>query len=190
VIDAAGNAVANTYTLEDSYGSRLVAEGTGFLLNNELHDFNPKPGLTDRTGRIGTAPNLVRPGRRPLSSMTPCIVRRGGEVELVTGSPGGRTIISTVATVVLGVLELGEPLEDAIARPRQHHGWFPDVLKVEETLDEATREALRALGHSVETAADRTQGDAHSIARDPASGAVHAVADPRIAGWAAAPASR
>ncbi len=188
VVDAAGNAVANTTTIEDWYGSRLVAAGTGFLLNNELHDFNVKPGLTDREGHIGTPPNLVRAGRRPLSSMTPCIVRKDGAVELVTGSPGGRTIISTVAQVVFSMLEFGDPVDDAVARPRQHHGWFPDVLQVEPSLAEATRRELERRGHRVETRDDGPQGDAHSIARDPSGNAVRAVADRRIDGWVAAPA--
>jgi gamma-glutamyltranspeptidase/glutathione hydrolase len=188
VVDAAGNAVANTYTIEDWYGGRLVADGTGFLLNDELHDFNVKPGLTDREGHIGTAPNLVRPGRRPLSSMTPCIVRRDGQVELVTGSPGGRSIISTVTQVVLAVLELEQPLDAAIELPRQHHAWFPDELRVEPALDAATRARLEALGHRLVPPDDGFQGDAHSIQRDPATGRLRAVADRRIDGWTAAPA--
>jgi gamma-glutamyltranspeptidase/glutathione hydrolase len=193
VVDAAGNAVANTYTIEDWYGSGLVAPGTGFLLNNELHDFNVKPGLTDRAGHVGTSPNLVRPGRRPLSSMTPCIVRRrpenGGasQVELVTGSPGGRTIISSVAMVLLDVLEFGESLEQAVALPRQHHGWFPDELVVEPTLDAATRAALERRGHRLVEPKSHVLGDTHSIARDPKTGRVEAVADRRIDGWVGAP---
>jgi gamma-glutamyltranspeptidase/glutathione hydrolase len=197
VIDAAGNAVACTTTLEDWYGARLVAPGTGFLLNNELHDFNVKAGLTDRAGRIGTAANLPRGGRRPLSSMTPCIVRRSakpgapaGEVELVTGSPGGRSIIGTVAGVLLSTLEFGEPLDAALARPRQHHAWFPDALQLEEGVDAATRADLERRGHVLKAPPDGFQGDAHSIARDPATGALHAVADRRIDGWVAAPTAR
>jgi len=189
VVDADGNAVANTYTIEDSYGSKLVAPGTGFLLNDELHDFNLKPGLTDRAGHVGTAPNVVRPGRRPLSSMTPCIVQRGGRTVLVTDSPGGRSIINTVATVVLAVCEYGLPLEEAVALPRQHHGWFPDVLRVEAGVDAATRADLAKRGHVLEVAKE-LQGDAHSIACDPTTGTALAVADRRIDGWTAAPAPR
>lgn len=185
IIDGAGNAVANTYTIEERFGSKLIAPGTGFLLNNELQDFNPKPGRTTRDGQIGTAANLARGGRRPLSSMTPCIVRRDGEVVLVTGSPGGRTIISTVTQIVLDVLEFETPLAAAVARPRQHHGWFPDQIGIEQAFDPATAEALRRLGHVVQL---RTrQGDAHSIERDPASGRLHGVADRRTEGWCAAP---
>jgi len=187
IVDGDGNAVSNTTTLEDWFGGKLVAEGTGFLLNNELHDFNLEPGLTDRLGHIGTAPNLVRPGRRPLSSMTPCIVQRGGETVLVTGSPGGRSIINTVATVVLAVLEFGRPLDEAVAVARQHQAWFPDELKIEDGVDAQTRAELMRRGHHVVVA---TQGDAHSIARDPEHGVVRAVADRRIDGWAAAPKDR
>ena len=190
VVDAEGNAVANTYTLEERFGGKLVAPGTGFLLNNELQDFNPKPGVTTRAGWIGTEPNRARGGRRPLSSMTPCIVRRDGGVVLVTGSPGGRTIISTVTQIVLDVLEFGTPLPEAVARPRQHHAWHPDLLRVEPALESSTRAALEAFGHRVELAPQGWQGDAHSIARDPASGSCQAVADSRVEGWAAAPLER
>jgi gamma-glutamyltranspeptidase/glutathione hydrolase len=181
VVDGEGNAVANTYTLEDQFGGGLVAEGTGFLLNDELHDFNLKPGRTDREG------NVVRPGRRPLSSMTPCIVQRDGETILVTGSPGGRTIINTVAMVVLGVVEFGLPLDAVLELPRQHHAWFPDRIEVEPALDPALRAELERRGHEIKV---EEQGDAHSITRDPGSGVVHAAADRRVDGWAAAPADR
>lgn len=190
VVDGAGNAVANTTTLEERFGSKLVAPGTGFLLNDELQDFNPQPGRTLRSGQIGTDANLVRGGARPLSSMTPCIVLRDGEVVLVTGSPGGRTIISTVAQIVLDVLEFETPLPEAVARPRQHHGWFPDRIEHEATLAPEDVAALAARGHAVAIRKERVQGDAHSIARDPASGACHAVADRRVEGAAAAPARR
>ncbi|MBM4014536.1 MAG: gamma-glutamyltransferase [Planctomycetes bacterium] len=187
IVDAMGNAVANTYTLEERFGSKLIAPGTGFLLNNELQDFNPQPGRTTRDGQIGTAANLARGARRPLSSMTPCIVRRDGEVVLVTGSPGGRTIISTVTQIVLDVLEFGTPLAEAVARPRQHHAWFPDRVAVERAFDAATVAELRALGHEVVVSTRSTQGDAHSIARGGADGTFAGVADQRIDGWCAAP---
>ena len=106
-IDAAGNAVALTYTLEDSYGAKAVVAGAGFLLNNEMGDFNLIPGRTDTSGRIGTPANLIAPGKRMLSSMTPTIVLRNGKVRIVTGSPGGRTIPNTTLWVVLNVLEFG-----------------------------------------------------------------------------------
>src|SRR6185503_7868367 len=105
VVDADGMAVSNTYTLEQKYGCRVVVRGAGFLLNNEMGDFNWRPGHTNRQGTIGTLPNQIQPGKRMLSSQTPTIVSREGRVYLVTGSPGGRTIINTALQMVLNVLE-------------------------------------------------------------------------------------
>jgi gamma-glutamyltranspeptidase/glutathione hydrolase len=186
VIDSDGMAVANTYTLEESYGSRIVVRGAGFLLNNEMGDFNPRPGVTDRRGLIGTAPNLVAPGKRMLSSMTPVIIARDGRVVLVTGSPGGRTIINTVLCVVLNVLEFDMPLRQAVDAPRLHHGWFPDRVDVEPGLlreHSKAVEKLRQLGHTVGPA--KGQGDAHSIRVDPGTGRYEGVSDRRRSGWAA-----
>jgi gamma-glutamyltranspeptidase / glutathione hydrolase len=165
VIDADGMAVSNTYTLEQSFGGMLVVKGCGFLLNNEMGDFNPRPGHTDATGRIGTPPNVAAPGKRMLSSMSPTIVARDGKVVLVTGSPGGRTIINTVLCVVLNVLEFGMNPRDAVDAPRMHHAWLPDVVRVEPGLLKEYAEAVRALrklGHTVDGNAAR-QGDAHTI---------------------------
>ncbi len=183
VVDRLGNAVSNTYTLEDSFGSKVVAEGTGFLLNNELHDFNLRPDWTDRKGNIGTPPNLARPGRRPLSSMTPVIVRRGTRPVLVTGSPGGRSIISTVAWILVARLCFDLPLQECVLSARQHHQWFPDVLQLEPEVTATVECALQALGH---TTRRTRQGDAHSI-EVAEKGRVLGVADRRIDGWAAAP---
>ena len=124
-IDAAGNAVALTYTLEDSYGAKAVVAGAGFLLNNEMGDFNLIPGRTDTSGRIGTPANLIAPGKRMLSSMTPTIVLEKANVRIVTGSPGGRTIPNTTLWVVLGLLEFGMEPRAAVDAPRTHHQWFP-----------------------------------------------------------------
>jgi gamma-glutamyltranspeptidase/glutathione hydrolase len=187
VIDKDGMAVANTYTLEESFGARVVVRGAGFLLNDEMGDFNPRPGVTDRKGRIGTPPNEVAPGKRMLSSMTPVVVARDGRVLLVTGSPGGRTIINTVLQVVLGVLEFEMPLREAVAAPRLHHAWLPDEVAVEAALAEsqaAVLERLRALGHVVARKSEK-QGDAHSIRVEPATGVYQGEADPRRGGWAA-----
>ncbi len=187
VIDKDGMAVANTYTLEEAYGSRIVVRGAGFLLNNEMGDFNPRPGVTDRRGRIGTAANEVAPGKHMLSSMTPTIVTKDGKVVLITGSPGGRTIINTVLCVVLNVLEFDMPLRDAVDAPRLHHAWFPDTVRVEAGLLEKHADALRKLremGHTIERKAAR-QGDAHSIRVDPGSGRYQGVADRRRDGSAA-----
>jgi gamma-glutamyltranspeptidase / glutathione hydrolase len=185
VIDADGMAVSNTYTLENSYGSRVVVRGAGFLLNNEMGDFNWKPGHTDRRGRIGTDANVIAPGKRMLSSQTPVLVACDGRVVLVTGSPGGRTIINTVLCVVLNVLEFEMDLPAAVAAPRMHHQWLPDVARFE--ADDQSRiqpavEKLNEWGHK--TSITRRQGDAHSIWVDPQTGRYHGVADPRIHGKA------
>jgi gamma-glutamyltranspeptidase/glutathione hydrolase len=195
VVDAQGMAVSNTYTLEESYGSRVVVRGAGFLLNNELGDFNWRPGQTDTSGRIGTAANVAAPGKRMLSSQTPVVVARDGKAVLVTGSPGGRTIINTVLQVVLNVCEHRLPLDQAVAAPRWHHQWFPDQVRFE-AVDRPEQapllEELRRRGHVVDAKAE-PQGDAHSIAIGP-GGTLIGAADPRISGYAAGlerpPASR
>jgi gamma-glutamyltranspeptidase/glutathione hydrolase len=152
VVDAAGNAVSLTYTLENSYGSSLVVEGAGFLLNNEMGDFNPVPGKTTEDGQIGTTPNLVAPGKRMLSSMTPTIVARDGKPVLIIGTPGGRTIINTVLQVTLNVLEHGMDIGQAIEAPRIHHQWLPDRTLVEEWgISPDTRTIYQAAGHKMHT---------------------------------------
>jgi gamma-glutamyltranspeptidase/glutathione hydrolase len=179
VVDSTGMAVSTTTTLEAAFGSKIVVRGAGFLLNNEMIDFNPQPGVTTRTGRIGTKPNLIAPGKRMLSSMTPVIVVKDGKPVLVTGSPGGRTIINTVLCVVLNVLEFGLSLDEAVAAPRLHHQWFPDRLQVEPGLAGAIAD-LEKLGHKVEKVP--VQGDAHSIWRHPKTGTYQGVTDKRRAG--------
>jgi gamma-glutamyltranspeptidase / glutathione hydrolase len=183
VVDKDGMAVANTYTLERSYGARVVVKGAGFLLNNEMMDFNWYPGYTDRKGAIGTAANLIAPGKRMLSSQTPTIVARNGKVVLVTGSPGSRTIINTVLCVLVNVLDYEMDIAAAVAAPRLHHQWFPDEIRFEGAAEHPeTVRALRRMGHSVY---GTRQGDAHSIWVDPASGRYFGVADGRISGNAA-----
>ena len=124
MVDAQGNAVSNTYTLEGGYGSRVVVDGAGFILNNEMGDFNKKPGVTTPSGTIGTAPNVIAPGKRMLSSMTPTIVTRGGKLVLVTGSPGGRTIINTVHQIVLNVTAFGMDAYATVDAGRFDHEWI------------------------------------------------------------------
>src|SRR5205085_3244321 len=131
IIDKDGMAVANTYTLERSYGSRVVVKGAGFLLNNEMMDFNWQPGVTNTRGTIGTAPNEIAPGKRMLSSQTPTILARNGKVFLVTGSPGSRTIINTVLGIVVNVVDYGMDIGAAVDAPRLHHQWFPDYARFE-----------------------------------------------------------
>jgi gamma-glutamyltranspeptidase/glutathione hydrolase len=187
IIDKDGMAVSNTYTLEASFGCRVVVRGAGFLLNNEMDDFNPRPGVTTRAGKIGTEPNLIAPGKRMLSSMTPTIVTRDGQVVLITGSPGGRTIINTVLRVVLDVLEFEVPLRQAVDSPRWHHAWFPDRIQAEAGLLKeypAELKKLEALGHRL-APRPAAQGDAHSIAIDPRTGVYRGEADKRRGGAAA-----
>lgn len=163
VIDKDGMAVSTTTTLEGSYGSHVVVKGAGFLLNNEMGDFNKKPGETNLTGDIGTPANLIDPGKRMLSSMTPSMVARDGRLVLVTGSPGGRTIINTVFTIVFGVVEYGLTGREAVDLPRMHHQWLPDEVTFEKAgaPAEDVLAKLKAMGHSVEIGG--RQGDAHSI---------------------------
>ena len=151
IVDAKRNAVSMTYTLEQGYGSKIIAPGTGFLLNNEMGDFNAAPGLTDDRGLIGTEPNLTRPGKRMLSSMSPTIIAKDGQLFMVTGTPGGRTIINTVLTTILNVIDYGMNAQEAVDAGRIHHQWLPDSLSVERYGFSAdTLRMLREMGHKVE----------------------------------------
>jgi gamma-glutamyltranspeptidase/glutathione hydrolase len=150
VVDGRRNAVSMTYTLEYGYGSRIVVPGAGFLLNNEMGDFNAGPELTDDKGLIGTKPNLATPGKRMLSSMSPTILAKDGQLFMVTGSPGGRTIINTVLTTILNVVDFGMNAQEAVDAGRLHHQWLPDVLAYERygfSADTIAR--LKAMGHQV-----------------------------------------
>jgi len=179
VVDADGNAVTNTYTLEGGYGSGVVVRGAGFLLNNEMGDFNKKPGETNVGGDIGTSANLIAPGKRMLSSMSPAIVTRDGRLVLVTGSPGGRTIPNTVLDVVLGVTAFGESVRQAVDAPRLHHQWLPDSTTIEAgTVSDATIASLRGRGQAVRLVQTQ-QGDAHSIWIDAKTGTAFGAADHR-----------
>ena len=165
VVDKDGNAVSNTFTLEGGYGSHVVVRGAGFLLNNEMGDFNKKPGETNVQGDIGTPANLIAPGKRMLSSMTPTIVTRNGRLFMVTGSPGGRTIINTVMEVVLNATGFGMNARQAVDAPRLHHQWLPDLATFErDAVADSTLSRLRAMGHTVEQRG--RQGDAHTIIFD------------------------
>ncbi len=178
VVDKDGMAVSVTYTLEQGYGVGIVVPGAGFLLNNEMGDFNAGPGLTNERGLIGTPPNLARPQQRMLSSMSPSIVAKDGELVAVVGSPGGRTIINTVLEVILNVVDFGMNIQEAVNAPRIHHQWLPDVTRIEEGgADPATVAALEAMGHAVTVGGH--QGMAHCIMIDPATGERLGAADPR-----------
>src|SRR5262249_49077396 len=126
IVDANRNAVSLTYTLEQGYGSKIVVPSAGFLLNNEMGDFNAGPGLTTATGLIGTDPNLAAPDKRMLSSMTPTIVIKDGRLFMVTGALGGRTIINTVLETIVDAVDFGMNAQEAVDGPRFHHQWLPD----------------------------------------------------------------
>jgi gamma-glutamyltranspeptidase / glutathione hydrolase len=150
VVDAQRNAVSLTYTLEYGYGSRIVVPGAGFLLNNEMGDFNAGPGLTTEQGLVGTPPNLAQVGKRMLSSMSPTIVAKDGQLLMVTGSPGGRTIINTVLMTILNVVDFGMNAQEAVDAGRMHHQWLPDRLSVERFGFSADAiKALPSMGHTV-----------------------------------------
>ncbi len=185
VVDAAGMAVSVTYTLEGGYGSYITVPGAGFLLNNEMGDFNARPGLTDERGLIGTTPNLARPEQRMLSSMTPTIVARDGELVAVIGSPGGRTIINTVLQLVVNLVDFEAAPAEIVAARRLHHQWLPDAVRLEEGfMTEADAERLSAMGHTLSWG--RSQGIAHSIFVAPGTGMLVGVPDSRDSDGAAA----
>jgi gamma-glutamyltranspeptidase/glutathione hydrolase len=186
VVDKDRWAVSLTYTLEDSYGSKIVVRGGGFLLNDEMNDFNWQPGVTKRDGTIGTEPNQVAPGKRMLSSQTPTIVARDGKVVLVTGSPGGRTIINTVLCILVNVLDFNMDARAAVDAPRFHHQWFPDRVQGEPRLASQhaqAMDALKKMGHTIKIGG--RQGDAHTIVVDRKTGSLYGAADRRLSGAAA-----
>jgi gamma-glutamyltranspeptidase/glutathione hydrolase len=150
VVDAEGNAVAVTTTLNDWLGSRVTADGLGFLLNDEMDDFSSKPGVPNSDGLIQGAANEIGPGKRPLSSMTPTIVVHNGKTVMVLGSPGSSKIITTVANVLMGVVDYGMNLQEAVNAPRFHNQWLPDVVNVEKWFSPDTVNTLGKMGYKVQ----------------------------------------
>ena len=173
VMDADGNAVAVTTTINDWFGSRVTADGLGFLLNDEMDDFSSKPGVPNSDGLIQSSTNAIGPGKRPLSSMTPTIVARDGKTVMVLGSPGSSKIITTVANVLMGVVDYGMNIQEAVNAPRFHNQWLPDVLNVERWFSPDTVEALQQMGYHVQFGlrdgpdAGGYWSDAECIAVDP-----------------------
>lgn len=182
VVDSAGNAVSNTYTLNFSYGVGLVADGTGVLLNNELDDFTAAPGASNAYGLVGFEANLPGPGKRPLSSMSPTIVLKDGRPVLVTGSPGGSRIISAVLQVLLNTIDFDMNIAAAVSAPRLHHQWLPDEVRVERGFSDATLAALRERGHRVIEPLGQTSANSIAVTPDGLLGAP----DPRTRGAEAA----
>ncbi|TAN28795.1 MAG: gamma-glutamyltransferase [Castellaniella sp.] len=175
VVDAAGNAVAVTYTLNTNFGSGIVAAGTGILLNNEMDDFSAKPGVANVYGLIGGDANAIQPGKRPLSSMTPTIVLKDGRPWLVTGSPGGARIITTVLETVVDAIDFGMNPAEAAATPRFHHQWWPDELRVEKGISPDTLAILRSYGQHV--VVKPTMGKTQTI--QIVDGMLYGASDPR-----------
>jgi gamma-glutamyltranspeptidase/glutathione hydrolase len=184
VVDGGGMAVASTYTLNGGFGAKVQVPGTGVTLNNEMDDFAAKPGSPNMFGLVMGAQNAIQPGKRMLSSMTPTIVVKDGKLRAVVGSPGGPTIITTVAQIVLQLIDHQRPLVDAVGGVRVHHQWLPDEITYEQALPEATVSALKARGHAMRS---RLRiGVAHCIEVDPKTGALVAVADAKRDGGKAA----
>ena len=168
VVDGAGNAVSVTTTLNDSLGSRVTAEGLGFLLNDEMDDFSSKPGVPNVYGLLQGPANAIGPGKRPLSAMTPTIVLANGKLYLVLGAEGGPTIITNVANMLMSVVDFGVDIEEAVNAPRFHHQWMPDELHLEDRISPDTTRLLQSKGHKIEI--ERFWGDSECIAIDPKTG--------------------
>ncbi len=184
IVDEVGNAVSVTTTLNDSFGAHVTVPGLGFLLNNEMDDFSSKPGVPNAYGLIQGPANAIGPGHRPLSAMTPTIVTKDGKLVLVLGSPGGPTIITTVANALINSVDFGMDIKRAVDAPRFHHQWLPDELKVETSQTSPdTMRILEQMGHKLDR--DRgSWGDAECIAIDPKTGERLGASDGRNGGKA------
>jgi gamma-glutamyltranspeptidase / glutathione hydrolase len=186
IVDGSHNAASMTYTLEQGYGVKIVVPGGGFLLNNEMGDFNAGPGLTTREGLVGTDPNLAAPGKRMLSSMAPTILAKDGQLFMVTGSPGGRTIINTTLETIVGVIDFGLNAQEAADAPRFHHQWLPDEISYErQGFSPDTLRELERRGHVLKPGGG--QGVAQVIIYDPAQNMLEGGTDRRVADGAAVP---
>lgn len=178
VIDSNGNMVSNTYTLNFDYGSKITVPGTGILLNNEMDDFSMKPGEPNAYGLVGGSANAPAPGKRMLSSMTPTIVLKDGEPFLVTGSPGGSLIITTVLQIITNVVDFGMNISEATNAPRVHHQWLPDKLRIERGISGDTLRILTERGYTIDTG--NTMGSAQSIMKK--GEFIYGASDPRRPG--------
>jgi gamma-glutamyltranspeptidase/glutathione hydrolase len=185
--DAAGNAASVTQTINLLYGSGITVPGTGLILNDEMDDFATAPGQPNAFGLVATSDaNAVAPGKRPLSSMTPTIVLKDGRTHIVTGSPGGPRIITTTLLTILNVVDYGMDASEAVAAPRLHHQWRPDVLEVEPPTPRDVIEGLRRRGHDVKVG-DREWASAQLVTVDPVTGLHAGASDPRGDGAACGP---
>jgi gamma-glutamyltranspeptidase/glutathione hydrolase len=183
VVDAAGNAIAATLTINLGFGSGLLAKGTGVLLNDEMDDFAAAPGQPNAYGLLGAEANAIAPGKRPLSSMAPTILTRKGQVFLVTGSPGGSRIITTTLQTIVHVVDFGMDVRQAVTVPRIHHQWFPTPVYFEAYgVSPDTRSRLETMGHTLQLR--DAIGNAQAIVVDRESGRRHGGSDPRGEGLA------
>jgi gamma-glutamyltranspeptidase/glutathione hydrolase len=177
IVDANGNAIAVTTTLNGNFGSRVVVKGGGFVLNNEMDDFSAKPGSPNMFGLLGNEANAIQPGKRMLSSMTPTIVEKNGKLFLVVGTPGGSTIITSVFQVITNVIDFKMSIYDAVQKPRFHHQWMPDHIYFEKgAFDETTMKRLKEMGHQFKERKPMGQVDAIMVMPD---GSLEAAADKR-----------
>lgn len=183
VVDKSGNAVAVTTTLNDFFGSRVTAKGLGFLLNDEMDDFSSKPGVPNTYGLIQGEANAIGPKKRPLSSMTPTIVLKDGKLFMVLGSPGGSRIITTVANILMGVIDYGLNIQEAVDAPRFHHQWQPDEIRMEGVgFSPDTERLLATRGHKLNAGGAWSDGECIMI--DPQTGERLGASDPRGEGKA------
>ena len=181
VVDEEGNAVSNTYTINFSFGSGIVVDGAGFLLNNEMDDFSAKPGVPNAYGLVGGEANSVEAGKRMLSSMSPTIVMKEGRPLIVTGTPGGSRIITTIVQLIVNVVDFDMNIQEAVNAPRMHHQWLPDEIRVEKGIGRDTVKILQGMGHKVSL--KRSMGAASSIMIE--DGVLYGASDPRREGLAA-----
>lgn len=181
VLDSKGNAVSVTYTLNNSFGSGVTAEGLGFLLNDEMDDFTSKPDSPNMYGLVQGPANAIAPGKRPLSNMTPVIVLEGGKVRYILGSPGGARIITTVANLVLSSIDGGLNIQQAVNAPRFHHQTLPDTLFLEPGFSAATIASLKSMGYTISGGkpGDPVWSDGECIAVDPKTGWIEGGQDGR-----------
>src|SRR5581483_5543664 len=178
IVDAQGNAVAVTYTINDAFGADEMAGGTGFLLNDEMDDFTSKPGVPNLYGLVQGAQNDIRPGKRPLSSMTPTIVTRNGKLFMVTGSPGGSRIITIVLSTLQNVIDYGMNVQAAVDEPRLHMQWLPDEIQYERaSLSDPVMDQLKRMGYNLHRY--RPWGSAQAIVIDPKTGVLSGGSDRR-----------
>lgn len=175
VMDAHGNVVSCTYTLNLNFGSGIVAQGTGVLLNNEMDDFSAKPGAPNAFGLLGGSANAIEPGKRPLSSMTPVIVMRDGQPWLATGTPGGARIITTVLQTLINTIDFKMNIAEALSMPRVHHQWMPDFLRIERGISPDTIDVLKQKGHDVRVMP--TMGRVQTVQKN--HGVLFGASDPR-----------